>query len=207
MILTKILREIQYQTAKLEIIELLSWYWKNNEPSLDTEMAYNMIFTLRQNLFNASEACLEAPLEEMQLHISPLRDTLISATNFLSQMNSGLNSSEMQVVFLKELFTSIVSELVNLNARLADAISESSQQSFYKNSSIATKPKESVYQQPLVDSDDSVANQNFKKLINKCMGDAEKAERLIQFECQRNSKLDREAAILSAITRWERDNY
>lgn len=117
--LTKTVRRIQYQTAKLEVIEFLFWHGKNNQPSLETEMAYNMVFTLRQNLFNASEVCLDASLDTVQSNVTSLQNTLVGATNFLIQMNSGLTSTEMQVVFLKELFTNIISELVSLNAELS----------------------------------------------------------------------------------------
>jgi hypothetical protein len=101
--LTKTVRRIQYQTAKLEVIEFLFWHGKNNQPSLETEMAYNMISTLRQNLFNASEVCLDASLDTVQSYVTSLQKTLVGATNFLIQMNSGLTSTEMQVVFFKRV--------------------------------------------------------------------------------------------------------
>ncbi|MEM4380467.1 MAG: hypothetical protein QXL01_07300 [Thermoplasmatales archaeon] len=208
--MTKTVRRIQYQTAKLEVIEFLFWHGKNNQPSLETEMAYNMVSTLRQNLFNASEACLDASLDTVQLYVASLQDTLVGATNFLTQMSSGLTSTEMQVVFLKELFNNIVSELITLNAELSDGVSQAFQQPS-DNSTPVSQFLGLNYQQPSsvaidLDSTESMTEQQFKNLINKCMGDAEKAERLIQYECQRNSQLDRDEAIRSAIIRWESDN-
>ena len=74
--LTKTVRRIQYQTAKLEVIEFLFWHGKNNQPSLETEMAHNMVSILRQNLFSASEACLNASLDTVQSYVVSLQDTL-----------------------------------------------------------------------------------------------------------------------------------
>lgn len=203
--LTKTVRRIQYQTAKLEVIEFLFWHGKNNQPSLETEMAYNMVFTLRQNLFNASEVCLDASLDTVQSNVTSLQNTLVGATNFLIQMNSGLTSTEMQVVFLKELFTNIISELVSLNAELSNTtlqLSDNSSPDQFIGLDYQKSPSIEVGS----DSTGSVIDRQLKNLINKCMGDVEKAERLIQYECQRQPKLDRREAIQFAIMRWESDN-
>lgn len=206
--LTKTVCRIQYQTAKLEVIEFLFWHGKNNQPSLETEMAHNMVSTIRQNLFNAAEVCLDASLDTVQSYVTSLQNTLVGATNFLIQMNSGLTSTDMQVIFLKELFTNIISELVALNAELSNTTLQLSQP-LSDNSS----PDQFVgfdYQKPRIevnpDSISSVIDQQLKNLINKCMGDLEKVERLIQYECQRQPELDREGAIQFAISRWESDN-
>lgn len=208
--LTKIVRRIQYQTAKLEVIEFLFWHGKNNQPSLEIEMAHNMLSTLRLNLFSASEDCLNASLDTMQAYVASLKDTLVGATNFLTQMNSSLTSTEMQVVFLKELFTNIIAELVTLNAELSNGASQLFQRPSDDSTSISQFLGLNSQQSSSVaidlNSTNSVIDRQFKSLINKCMGDAEKAERLVQYECQRNSQLDREGAIRSAITRWESDN-
>lgn len=203
--LTKTVRRIQYQTAKLEVIEFLFWHGKNNQPSLETEMAYNMVFTLRQNLFNASEVCLDASLDTVQSNVTSLQNTLVGATNFLIQMNSGLTSTEMQVVFLKELFTNIISELVSLNAELSNTtlqLSDNSSPDQFIGLDYQKSPSIEVGS----DSTGSVIDRQLKNLINKCMGDVEKAERLIQYECQRQPKLDRREAIQFAIMKWESDN-
>ncbi len=173
-------------------------------------MAYNMLSTLRQNLFSASEACLNASLDTAQLYIASLQDALVSATNFLIQMSSGLTSTDMQVVFLKELFINITTELITLNTELSNGASQAFKEP--SDDSIPISQFLGLNYQKLssvtVDSDSasSMIEQQFKNLINKCMGDAEKAERLIQYECRRNPELDREGAIRSAITRWESDN-
>lgn len=207
--LTKTARRIQYQTAKLEVVEFLFWHGKNNQPSLETDMAYNMVSTLRKNLFNASEVCLDASLDTVQLYVTSLQNTLVGATNFLIQMNSGLTSTEMQVIFLKELFTDIISELVALNGELGNITLQSSQHS--SNNSSPSQFLGLDYQEPSSiqvnsNSTGSVMDQQLKNLINKCMGDVEKAEHLIQYECQRHPELDRAGAIRFAITRWESDN-
>jgi hypothetical protein len=207
--LTKTACKVQYQTAKIEVIELLFWYGKNNEPSLETEMAHNMISTLRQNLFNASEVCLDASPDTVQSHATSLKNALVSATNFLIQMSSGFTSADMQVVFLKELFTNIVSELVSLNAELSNTALQISQQpsdNSSPNQFSALDYQKSLSIEVNPDSTHSVIDQQLKNLINKCMGDAKKAERLIQYECQRKPELDREGAIQFAIIRWEIDN-
>jgi hypothetical protein len=126
-------------------------------------------------------------------------------------MNSGLTSTEMQVVFLKELFTSITSELVALNTELGNAILQPQQLQQPSDNSSPAQFVRLNYQNPLSiavapDSASSMIDQQFKNLINKCMGDVEKAERLIQYEHQRYPELDRKGAIQSAITRWESDN-
>lgn len=187
--LMRIANKIQYQTAKLEVIELLLWHGKNSQPSLETEMAYNMISTIRLNLLNTSEACFEVSLEDTQSSVASLQNTVASATNFLVQMSSGLVNPE--TIFLKELVTSIVTELVNLNSELSQSLLQPPQQ-------VPTITSD-IYPEFEVD-------RQLKKLIKKCMGDVKQAERLILYEHQRNPKLDRAGAIDSAIMRWEDDN-
>ena len=147
-------------------------------------------------MFNASEFCLDASLEAVQPHLASLQDTLNSAVSLLLQMNSGLNSPEPLIVFLKEFSTKIISELVNLNTELS-----STAPSF-----VGLNYQQSSSESASTDSDGSLVAQEFKNLINKCMGDIELAERLIKYERQRHSELDREGAIQSAIVRWESDN-
>lgn len=206
--LTRTVRRIQYQTAKLEVIEFLFWHGKNNQPSLETEIAYNMVSTLRQNLFNSSEVCLDASLDTVQSYTISLQNTLASATSFLIQMNSGLTSTEMQVVFLKELFTNIISELVTLNAELGNTTSQLSQKPSDNPSpdEAYSIELESPSVEAFSDSAGNVIEQQLKNLISKCMGDAKQAERLIQYEYQRHPELGRERAIQFAIARWESDN-
>jgi hypothetical protein len=207
----KIVRKIQYQTAKLEVIEFMFWHGKNNQPSLEADIAHNMICTLRQNLFNASESYLDASLDTLHSYVASLQETLISAINFLVQMNSGLTSTEVEFIFLKELFTNIISELVNLNIELSNSPTESFQN--YSNANpinisqfVSLGCQEDLFTSQDPDSTISSVDRQFKNLLSKCMGDSEKVERLINYESQRNSTLDKEGAILSAITRWERDN-
>lgn len=50
--LPSIVRKIQYQAAKLEVIELLFLYSKNNQASVETEMAYSAISIL-QKIYSA----------------------------------------------------------------------------------------------------------------------------------------------------------
>lgn len=199
--LAKTLRGIQYQTAKLEVIELMFWSGKNSQPSLEAEVAYNTVSSIRQNLFSASESCFDASLESMSSHVASLQDTLVSANNFLIQMSSGSTSTDAQVIFVKELFNSIVMELVKLNTELSNLDSQAFQQPS-DNSTSAAQFIDSNEQ----DSADREIEQKFKNLINKCMGDTERAERLIQYEFRRHRDLDREGAIQAAITRWESDN-
>ncbi len=190
--LTQTVRRIQYQAAKLEVIELLYLHEKNQQPSLDVEVAHNIISTLRQQLFTASEACFDVPLDATQSCVHSLQSTVVSATNFLVKMSSGLTSTETHVVFWKEVFTSIISELVALNAELNNV----KLQPFQIAATISSD----------FDSNLSKVNQQLKNLVSKCMGDSEKAERLIQYEFQECPELSREEAIQAAIISWEDDN-
>jgi hypothetical protein len=111
--------------------------------------------------------------------------------------------------FLKELFTDIISELVALNAELSNTTLQWFQQpsdNFSSDLFVGLDYQKSPSIEVNPDSTGSEIDQQLKNLINKCMGDAEKAERLIQYECQRQPELDREGAIQFAITRWESDN-
>lgn len=211
MTLTKTVRGIQYQIAKLEVIELLFWHGKNYQPSLDTEMAYNIMFTLRQKLFSDSEACFDAPSDVVQSYIASLQSTIISANNFLVQTNSGLSSTEIQVLFLKKLFTNIISELIALNTELSVALQRLQISSTYRNSgndadieltSLSNQQSLSSH----LDSTSSKVEQLLRNLVNKSMGDSEQAERMIQYEYRQSPALSKEEAVQAAIMRWESDN-
>jgi len=188
--LTKTLCRIQYQTARLEVIEFIFSRVNNPESQMAVEMAYNMIFTLRQSLFSASEACLDASRDTLKYCVDSLQHTLVDATSLLIETSGGLTGE----VLFHELFNSIILELVSLNSELSDVV-------------LGSDPfVDSSYQQSSPSLVKTEPGQNFKNLVTKCMGDSQKAERLIKYEYQQNSALDREGAILSAIMRWENDN-
>jgi acyl carrier protein len=117
--LLQIVRNIQYQIAKIEVIELLYWHNKNNNPGLDAEIIHNLFATVRQNLFDNSEACLTANPEALAFCIDSLRNSIITTNKVLFQTNSNLNASDIRVIFLKDLLNKIAEELINSNAALS----------------------------------------------------------------------------------------
>ncbi|MFP4298818.1 MAG: hypothetical protein ACLFT0_13265, partial [Spirulinaceae cyanobacterium] len=94
--LLKIVRNIQYQTAKIEVIELLFSQENADNSSLTTEINYNLVSTLRQHLFAASEACFDATPETLPSCIATLQDTLSSAREFLVKINTDSISLQIQ---------------------------------------------------------------------------------------------------------------
>lgn len=200
-----VLRKIQYQIARIEVIELLFWHGKNNRPSMETELAHNMIFTLRQNLFNRSEACFDSSLDSAV----SFQVDLNSAINLLIKMNHGLDPSNQDVIFLKDLLIKIISDLSSLSSDLSSTISQLSCQfsiSPAAQSESVIKPHDSFVAAECQQLQTDKVNQYFRNLVKKCMGDLEKAERLIQYEHRQYPDLSRLEAIRFAITRWERDN-
>ncbi|WP_338431507.1 hypothetical protein [Synechococcus elongatus] len=203
--ISTVLRKVQYQISKIEVIELLFWHTKNNQPSIETEMAHNMVATLRQNLFIKSEACFDASLETIESNVRVFQSDLNSATNLLAQMNHGISPTNTDVIFIKDLLSKIISSLSSLNSELSIIISQlyhhtpanpgfetyNQNFSFFENPS---KPEQ-------LETD-----HGFRTLVRKCMGDIDKVERLIQYEHRQSPELSRAEAIRFAITRWERDN-
>ena len=207
--LNRTVYQIQYQTAKLEVIESLFWHGRNDQPS--SESVYNFISDLRQNLFNASEDCLDISLDVSAPYLNSLQVALTKTINLLTQMNNELDPTDSQIIFLKELFTDIVSELISLNAEFNDTALQSSQRSSDSRLVTASRFKDLscqnfVANSGVPDSTDSSIDQLFRNLVTKCLGDSGRAERLIQYERRRHSNLDREEAIRAAIIRWENDN-
>lgn len=199
MSLEKIVYKIQYQIAKIEVVELMIQYSKNNQPSLELEVSYSMISTLRQNLLNATEVCLNPSIDTLHLQINSLQKTLISANNLLIQISIGMNSTDIGSLFLQELLTNIVSHFVSLNTELGKIASQLTQLTQQSSDNYNSVEANFIVTGNVID-------QNFKNLVNKCMGDIKQAERLIQYECNQNSSLNREEAIRFAIMRWERDS-
>lgn len=188
--LIRILYKIQHQTAKIEVWEIFARHAVNSKSGPEAEQAEqlaDMFSSLRENLFDASEDCLEASSDALHFEIALLQDALISTTNFIIQINNALPSADVSTLPVKELFVGIVSELLALNTEL-DAIRSSA-------------PQQSSSCGPAHDTSD----QSYKNLLGKCMGDADMAERLIQYEYQKRG-LAREDAIDAAITRLEMDN-
>lgn len=217
MTLIKTICKIQYQVAKLEIIEFLFQHEKNTKPSLESEIACNMITTLRQKLFDDSETCLDLFLFETSANtikpsIQSLQNTIASVNNFILRMNSGLTTPD--TLLLKELFTNIITALLSLNTVLETQLLELSELSLNLDSleyDVELKLSALNINSPSYteqENDHILIHSEalLKKLISKCMGDREQAERLIRYEYQKNSKMSREDAVQSAITRWELDN-
>ncbi len=200
--LVKCIYSVQAQVAKIEVLELLFLIGKSNQPSLEAEMAYNMVSTLRQNLFAASEDCLGEDKDNAISYLPKLSETLLSATNFLKQSYNSLNHQDPQVLFLARLLTDIATELTNINTEIIQFILVSFQ-SHATSASQVPQPLELGAQN---NSEKECINKNIKVLVGMCSGDLEKAERLIQYEFRRSPEQHRGEAVLSAIQRWNEDN-
>jgi hypothetical protein len=116
--LSKTVRLIQYQVAKLEVIEVLFLLRERSSSSLDVRLAHSMISTLRSSLYEVTEACLEASIDNLELHKSHLLETLNSVNNYLSQMVSGLPIEDPQSLFIKEVIVRVISELISLSSTI-----------------------------------------------------------------------------------------
>ncbi|OUC14910.1 MAG: hypothetical protein B0A82_09625 [Alkalinema sp. CACIAM 70d] len=209
MSLVHTLCQVQCQASKLEVMEYLFQCVNSAQPNLDCEILINMISTLKQNLLRDSEKCLDllskkiSP-DELNQATRTLRSTVISVNNLIIKMNSGLTTPE--TIFLKEILMSIVTSLISINADL-ETQSETSM-NLLSNSLLKNQVSKSDIDIELeqmkitVSSSESMLGQ----LRQKCMGNSEQVERLIQYELQRNPQMSRDDAIQSAIIRWELDN-
>lgn len=199
--LLKIVRNIQYQTAKIEVIELLFYREKSDDSSLTTKINYNLVSTLRQHLFDASEACFDATPETLPSCIATLQDTLSSAREFLAKINTDSISLQIQFPILKGLIADILTELNQLNTALNQIETQPQPQVLIQNSdnSISTSIPKINSNNLKKDVKTKPEDNPLEVLIDFCDGDDKKAETWIQFEKTRNSELSREEAIESAI--------
>ncbi len=213
MSLIKIICNIEYQVAKLEVIENLFQNSTNTQATLETQLAYNMISTLRKKLFEDAENCLDLIIEnqsenQIKTSLYSLRSTIVSINNLLLQMSSGMTAPN--AVWAKNLFTNIVTELMQRNSELEINFLSPSQGFENDNPFAETLEIFTIETQSTTSiTYDSIPNESdnlLKKLISRCMGDYEQAQRLIEYEIKKNREINREEAIRCALTRWERDN-
>jgi len=213
MSLIKTICKIKYQVAKLEVIEDLFQNSTNTQLTLETQLAYNMISTLRKKLFEDAENCLNLVIEnrtenQIKTSLHSLRSTIVSVNNCLLQMSSGMTAPD--AVWAKNLFTNIVIELMQRNSELE--INFLSPSKDFKNDNPFAETLEifTIKTQSITSiAYDSISNESdnaLKKLISRCMGDYEQAQRLIDYEIKKNQGINREDAIGRALIRWERDN-
>jgi hypothetical protein len=208
MSLIKTICVIQYQVAKLEVIEDLFRYSTNIQATLETQVAYNMVSTLRKKLFEDAEVCLDLLIEnqsknQIKISIYSLRSTIVSVNNLLLQMSSGVNTPD--AVWVKILFTNIVTELMQHNSALETDFLLLSQGFENDNPFEETLKVFTVNTQLEISVNDySISNESdnlFKKLVSRCLGDYEQAQRLIEYELRKNQGINREEAIGLALTR------
>ena len=114
------MRKIQYQAAKLEFIEELFFIVNRHKPDLETELFYDTFSTLRQDLYDTCGICFHPLKKDTATYIAALKTAILSTSVLLSQSSSGLNSTETQTVFLKEMLTGIISELTALSLNLTN---------------------------------------------------------------------------------------
>jgi hypothetical protein len=204
---------IQYQVAKLEVIEDLFRNSTNIQATLETQVAYNMVNTLRKKLLEDAEVCLDLLIEnqsndQIKISIYSLRSTIVSANNLLLKMSSGVNTPD--AVWVKILFTNIVTELMKFNSELETSLlsflqSIKNDNIFEETLNIFTIETQST----ISINNDSISSESdnlLKKLVSRCLGDYEQAQRLIEYEIKKNHGINRDEAISRALIRWERDN-
>jgi hypothetical protein len=123
--LRKTVHRIQYQVAKLEVLEILFLLKDRLDSSLDVRLAHSMMSTLRVSLSEACESCLEASTDQLDARRGRLKDTLTSVNNYLGQMVDGLPPEDPQALFVKEVMVQVIAELISLGLYL-DATQEDS---------------------------------------------------------------------------------
>jgi hypothetical protein len=123
--LKKTVHRIQYQVAKLEVLEILFLLKNRLDSSLDVRLAHSMMSTLRVSLSEACESYLEAPTDQLDVRRGRLKDTLTSVNNYLGQMVEGLPPEDPQALFVKEVMVQVIAELISLGLYL-DATQEDS---------------------------------------------------------------------------------
>ncbi len=189
--LSQIVRRIQYQAARLETIEF-SIKCSEQEQTSSDQGTNSGLGLLRESLYGGAESCLTASSENLQSQITNLKSIMAVTYNILVGIDDEIRNTitslgvdlSTSIQAFAELCTSITSELSQLYSEL-----ESQEAALFD---VASEP--------------SKAEHLLKSLIVKCLGDAEQAERLIQYEIERLPQLTREEAIQAAISRWEDDN-
>lgn len=114
--LGKTARRIQYEVAKIEILEMIC----SIAPNSETEAARNMIFTLRKSLYDACETCLESAGGEATTSVTNLKNIVSSVSCFLKQMANNCALDEPDTLFIREMLVGIVSNLTSLNTDLSN---------------------------------------------------------------------------------------
>jgi acyl carrier protein len=112
-ILTSNIRKIQCQAAKIEVLESIL-----NIGNSESTPASSMISSMRVNLREASEECLDSSPENIQESVPVLKEIIDPINDFLLQVSSGVKTSDPGAVFIKELMTGIVADLISLKADL-----------------------------------------------------------------------------------------
>jgi hypothetical protein len=116
--LSKTVNQIQYQVAKLEVLELLFALKDRQGGSLDVRLAHSMMSTLRRTLAESCDTCLAASIDELDQHRSRLQGTIESVNSYLGQMAGGLPPADPQALFVKEVIVRVISELLTLSSYL-----------------------------------------------------------------------------------------
>lgn len=110
------MRRVQYEVAKIEVLEMMF----SIAPTTETEVARNMVFTLRKSLYDACETCLESSVEEATTSLTNLKNIVSSVSYFLEQMANNCTLDEPDTRFLREMLIGIVAKLTSLNTELSN---------------------------------------------------------------------------------------
>jgi acyl carrier protein len=187
---TEKIRKIQYQAAKIEVLESMCKLGDGVQSPASKKL-YDELSIVRKKLFETAEECLNSDPECIQIYIPEVKKAITGANEFLLQVTSSVQSQESGTLFIKDLMTDIISELIKSNLFL----------------SVPSLKPLNINSGGLVDASSEVISSDleFQNLLRKCMGDVEKAERLINYEIQRSPGRGRNEAIQAAIIRWEMD--
>lgn len=236
--LSKVVCQIQCQAAKLEVLEYIFNCGKPSVSSIEYEIALNTIGTLRQNLINCSDDYFDlieqgASQYAIARQMQRMSTIMISANNVLISWNRGITAPES--IFIKEILTEIITQLLQLNSAIQSGISTLQQAPGENTLEVTTytdpeledlrrqlmglsepndnsSPEEHQSHISELSTTDRKIRDNdhedlpFMRLVRKCMGDRQQAERLVLYESKKMPTASRDYAIQAAITRWEYDN-
>jgi len=211
--LVTIIFQIYYQIAKLEFLEDLFRHSNANQTTLEIQVGLNMISTLRQQLSKDTEDSLQIflsdpPYDKLEKTVNILRNTIASSNSLLLQMSDGMN--QLDTLWVKDKFLNIVGELTKNSTELERNLYSLSQ-NLIKDELFEVASEISMIEVKFAKSnvnecDPNEINALFRKLLGRCMGDYNQAQRLVDYELQKNQNIDQEEALQRAIIRLERDN-
>jgi hypothetical protein len=112
-------RKIQYQAAKLEVIESLLKLGKTTHPSLEAEITHNSFVIIQKNLYDTCEQCFQtSSFRELERLRGVLLDMVYSTNNILIPWANQLSSADPYTLLIKELVLDIAAQLIAASSDL-----------------------------------------------------------------------------------------